>query len=129
MRALLMTLAVLAFAGIATAQSSLVLFEDVKLYYQKPGSTDFKDDDGLLALDGGQKVMIVTRDNKPLFILRYDNIVGMTFNEKKDKTLAIQFGGNAPAGSVRMELRGRWRQILETLQAQSGKQVQVIVTK
>lgn len=117
------------FAAAAMAQSTTLLFEDVKLYYQKAGETKFRDDDGLLALDGAQKVMLVLRDNKPLFVMRYDNIKSMVFDEKKDKTLTLEFGGTGAAGSVRMELRGKWRDIISTLQAQSGKPVQQIVKK
>lgn len=117
------------FTLAAFAQSPMVLFDDIKLFYQKPGETKFRDDNGLLALDGGQKVMLVLRDNRPLFVMRYDNVKSMVFDEKKDKTLTIEFGGTGASGSVRMELSGKWKDIISTLQAQSGKPVQQIVKK
>jgi hypothetical protein len=127
MKKLLMAFCLL--TGLAAAQSSTVLFEDVKLYYQRAGETKFRDDEGLLALDGSQKVMMVLRENRPLFVMRYDNVSSLVFDEKKDRTLTIQYGGAGPSGSVRMELRGKWKQIVETLQAQAGKPVQMVVKK
>jgi hypothetical protein len=111
------------------AQAPAVLFEDVKLSYQRPGETKFREDKGLLALDGGQKVMMVLRENRPLFVMRYENITTASFDERKDKTLSLQYSGTGGAGSVRMELSGKWKQILETLQAQSGKPVEIAAKK
>jgi hypothetical protein len=111
------------------AQAPAVLFEDIKLYYQRPGETKFRDDKGLLALDGGQRVMMVLRENRPLLVLRYENITSAAFDEKKDKTLSLQFSGTGGAGAVRMELSGKWKQILETWQAQSGKTVEMVAKK
>ena len=120
----------LALGGVAAAQSAALLFDDVKLYYQRPGETNFRDDRGVLALDGSQKVMLLLKDNRPLFILRYENITSLRFDEKKDKTLSIQFGGSAsPAGAVRMELTGKWRETLEAIRAQSGKAVDMVAKK
>ena len=117
-------------AGVALAQSSTLLFEDVKIYYQKPGETKWQDDRALLALDGGQRVMILIKDNRPLFVMRYDNVTSMSFDQKKDKTLSLQFGGSSgPAGSVRMELPGKWKDILEAIQSQSQKPVQMVMSK
>lgn len=117
------------FAASLWAQSPMVLFEDIKLFYQRAGETKFRDDDGILALDGGQKVLVFIRDNRPLFVLRYDNISSMIFDEKQDKTLTIHYGGTGASGSVRMELKGKWKQIVDTLQAQAGKPVQIVVKK
>lgn len=111
------------------AQAPAVLFEDVKLSYQRPGETKFREDKGLLALDGGQKVMMVLRDNRPLFVMRYENVTAASFDERKDKTLSLQYSGMGGAGSVRMELSGKWKQILETWQAQSGKTVEMVAKK
>ncbi len=117
-------------AGVALAQSSTLLFEDVKLFYQKPGETKWRDDRALLALDGGQRVMMLLKDNKPLFVMRYDNIGSMAFDQKKDKTLTLKFGGESgPAGSVRMELPGKWKDILEAIRSQSQKPVQMVMNK
>lgn len=107
----------------------MVLFEDIKLFYQRSGETKFRDDDGLLALHGGQKVMLFIRDNRPLFVLRYDNITSMSFDEKQDRTLSIQYGGSGASGSARMQLKGKWRQIVETLQAQSGQTITMVPKK
>jgi hypothetical protein len=116
--------------GVALAQSSTLLFEDVKLFYQKPGETRWRDDNALLALDGGQRVMILIKDNRPLFVMRYDNITSMSFDQKKDKTLSLQFGGESgPAGSVRMELPGKWKDILEAVKSQSQKPVQMEMSR
>lgn len=117
-------------AGVALAQSSTLLFEDVKLFYQKPGETKWRDDNALLALDGGQRVMLLLKDNKPLFVMRYDNISAMSFDQKKDKTLTLKYGAESgPAGSVRMELPGKWKDILETIKSQSQKPVEMVVSK
>ncbi len=120
----------LALSASAAAQSSALLFDDVKLFYQKPGDKNFRDDRGVLALDGAQKVMLVLKDNKPLLILRQDSITSITFEEKRDKTLTVRYGGaSGPAGSVRMELPGKWKDILEALHAQSGQSIQMISKK
>lgn len=74
--------------------------------------------------------MILIKDNRPLFVMRYDNITSMSFDQKKDKTLSLQFGGSSgPAGSVRMELPGKWKDILEAVQSQSRKPVQMVMNK
>ena len=120
-------MALLVFSALVYAQSSTLLFDDVKIFYQRAGETKFRDDKGVLALDGSQKVMLVLKDNRPLFILRHDNISNISFEEKRDRTLTIRFGGEGnPSGSVRMELPGKWREILETLRAQSGKPINMI---
>jgi hypothetical protein len=117
-------------AGVSLAQSSTVLFEDVKLYYQKPGETKWRDDRAMLALDGGQRVMMLLKDNKPLFVMRYDNIGSMSFDQKRDKTLTLKYGGDSgPAGSVRMELPGKWKDILEAIRSQSQKPVDMAAGK
>lgn len=119
-----------AFAGLCLAQSSTLLFDGVKLTYQRPGETKFREDEGVLALDGSQKLMIHLKDNQLLFVMRYENIAGLTFEEKRSKTLTIRFGSTAgPAGSVRMELSGKWRDILEAIRAQSGQQIEMIAAK
>ena len=120
-------MALLVFSGLVYAQSSALLYDDVKIFYQRAGETKFRDDKGVLALDGSQKVMLVLKENRPLFILRYDNINNISFEEKRDRTLTIRFGDEAnPSGSVRMELPGKWREILETFRAQSGKPINMI---
>jgi len=112
------------------AQSPTLLFGDVRLFYQKPGETKFRDDSGVLALDGSQKAMILMKDNRPLFVMRYENITGMTFEEKRSRTLTLRFGGSSgPAGSARMELPGKWRDILAAIRAQSGQQIEMIAKK
>ncbi|MBL0160522.1 MAG: hypothetical protein IPP47_26080 [Bryobacterales bacterium] len=117
-------------AGLAQAQSASLLFDGVKLFYQKPGETKWRDDKALLALDGGQRVMLLLKDNKPLFVMRYDNISSMSFNEKKDRTLTLTYGGDSsPSGTVRMELSGKWKEILETLRGQSQKPVAIVAGK
>ncbi|MBI4893785.1 MAG: hypothetical protein HY821_24425 [Acidobacteria bacterium] len=127
MKWVLLTLA-LSVSGLA--QSSALLFDGVKLYYQRPGEKNFRDDRGVLALDGSQKVMLLLKDNRPLLILRQDSITSISFEEKKDKTLTIRYGGaNEPSGSVRMELSGKWKDILEALRAQSGQTIQMIGKK
>ncbi len=117
-------------AAFAFAQSSTVLFEGVKFSYQRAGETKWREDKGLLALNGAQKVMLINKDNKPLFIMRYDNISSMEFDEKKSKTLTIRYGGDsAPSGMVRMELSGKWKDILETIHSQSQKPIATISPK
>jgi hypothetical protein len=129
-RALICVLLVLSFVGFGLAQSSTVLFDGVKLFYQRPGETEFREDKGVLGLDGSQKVMLVLKENRPMLVLRYESITKMTFEEKRSKTLTIQYGSSAtPSGSVRMELPGKWRQILETLRAQSGAEIEMIVKR
>jgi hypothetical protein len=120
----------LLLTGVCLAQTSTLLFEDVKLYYQRPGETKFSDDKGLMVLDGNQKVMLILKDNQPLFIMRYENINSMTFDEQRSKTLTIQYGASSsPSGSVRMELPGKWRDILQTIQAQSGTRIEMTAKK
>jgi len=121
---------VLLLTGLCLAQSSTILFEDVKLYYQRPGETNFQDDKGIMVLDGNQKVMLILKDNHPLFIMRYENISGMTFEEQRSRTLTILYGASSgPSGSVRMELPGKWRDILQTIQAQSGMKIEMITKR
>jgi hypothetical protein len=117
-------------AGLCMAQSSTLLFEDVKLYYQRPGETKFQDGRGIMVLDGNQKVMLILKDNQPLFIMRYENINSITFEEQRSKTLTILYGASSsPSGSVRMELPGKWRDILQTIQAQSGMKIEMITKR
>jgi hypothetical protein len=117
-------------AGLSLAQSSTTLFDDVKIYYQRPNETNFRDDRGVLALNGAQKVMMLLHENRPLFVMRYENITSMSFDEKRSKTLTIKYGGDsAAAGYVRLELTGKWRDILETIRTQSGQQIQMVVSK
>jgi hypothetical protein len=64
-----------------------------------------------------------------LLVLGWDSVRFAGFDEKKDKTLSLQFSGTGGAGAVRMELSGKWKQILETWQAQSGKTVEMVAKK
>jgi Ca2+:H+ antiporter len=66
----------------------------------------------------------------PIFIMRYENIRSITFEEQRSRTFTILYGSSSsPAGSVRMELPGKCRDILQTIQAQSGMKIEMIVRK
>ncbi|GEM_PF-6894615 len=125
----ILSLAILScvFAAAAMGQTTAVLFEGVKLFYQDPGKEKFKDLKGTLALDSAQKVMMLLKDNKPWFVARYDNVTQFSFEEKRDKTLTVKYqDAPGPSGLVRLELGGKWKNILEMIRNQSGKTVEMI---
>jgi len=125
MKRLAMGCVLFVYPCLCLAQSPALHFDDVKLYYQKPGNKKFHDEDKcVLVLEGGQKVMLLLKENKLMFVARYDNVTEFSFDEKHHKTLTVRYmGAPGPDGLARLELPGKWKNILETLRNQSGKTV------